>query len=423
MLSTKSTIISLLIIILIYLFIPWETVLQDRSRVIWQVPFFQRKFWHGYCDAPQPLVSGNLVVATGGYFWDDLVFIIAVDQLHGKELWRSGPFSKVLSPVVGEGIYFALLVNDGDGWGGHELAAFNINDGKKLWKMPHIQSFRFHSGKLYALQSANSRTGLYDLLELDQNKGVILHQVDELAVGPDYNLWSIDSGQFTFIDVQGRLQQHDLKSRRIRSSKSFGSRPESFLSKQNFSFFSTRAECSECTQRNFIVYDNISSAVILNLSFKDKVYISQAGTYVFFFGTIEERKGGKIRGGDLYAFDTISQKIAWKLHFDSALSPTILLEGQRLLLRGTNYAAALDILSGDLLWKTDLSFSMWTPLAGVVVDGRWFTSHDHSFYALDTNTGSIVWKFITSEHTDSPIYHDGVMYGGSDNCSLYALQN
>jgi outer membrane protein assembly factor BamB len=57
-------------------------------------------------------------------------------------------------------------------------------------------------------------------------------------------------------------------------------------------------------------------------------------------------------------------------------------------------------------------------------DGRiFFGSCDNNFYSLDASTGKLLWKFPTNGIIIPkwPIIHGDVMYFGSYDCNVYAL--
>ncbi|MBN1573328.1 MAG: PQQ-like beta-propeller repeat protein [Deltaproteobacteria bacterium] len=59
-----------------------------------------------------------------------------------------------------------------------------------------------------------------------------------------------------------------------------------------------------------------------------------------------------------------------------------------------------------------------------VADGVvYFGSRNKHLYAVDANTGEGKWKFMTVSNIDSsPAVVDGVVYFGSDDGYLYALE-
>lgn len=82
---------------------------------------------------------------------------------------------------------------------------------------------------------------------------------------------------------------------------------------------------------------------------------------------------------------------------------------------------ALDASTGAQKWRFETKNKVW---AGVATDGKntlYVASLDHNVYALDMN-GSLKWTFETQGAIAStPLYADGVLYFGSSDGKLYAV--
>jgi outer membrane protein assembly factor BamB len=82
---------------------------------------------------------------------------------------------------------------------------------------------------------------------------------------------------------------------------------------------------------------------------------------------------------------------------------------------------ALNADTGALLWKyTTDSYVRSSPAVanGVVYIG----STDDNVYALNASTGALLWKYATADSVvSSPAVANGVVYVGSDDGNLYAL--
>jgi outer membrane protein assembly factor BamB len=79
----------------------------------------------------------------------------------------------------------------------------------------------------------------------------------------------------------------------------------------------------------------------------------------------------------------------------------------------------LAVSNGSVLWQYPIAVSS-SPAAvnGVVYASSW----DDNLYALDANTGALLWKYSTTNHIySSPAVADGVVYVGSGDGNVYAL--
>jgi outer membrane protein assembly factor BamB len=85
-----------------------------------------------------------------------------------------------------------------------------------------------------------------------------------------------------------------------------------------------------------------------------------------------------------------------------------------------SYLYALDANTGTLLWKYLTGSYNSSPAVanGIVYIG----SYDSNVYALNGSSGALVWKYTTGNSVDSsPAVDKGVVYVGSDDGNLYAL--
>jgi len=90
-----------------------------------------------------------------------------------------------------------------------------------------------------------------------------------------------------------------------------------------------------------------------------------------------------------------------------------------------NILYALDAQTGAILWNQTINISLSSP--AIAEDTLYIGSEDNHLYALDAKTGAQKWKFSVRESempggvVSSPAYADGVIYFGDLNGNLYAL--
>jgi outer membrane protein assembly factor BamB len=86
------------------------------------------------------------------------------------------------------------------------------------------------------------------------------------------------------------------------------------------------------------------------------------------------------------------------------------------------YACALDALNGSLKWTRELFVSA-TNNSPAVADGIVYVGCcDHTFYALDAETGTTIWTYDTgSSDGSAPTVAGGIVYVGSSPRGVFAL--
>lgn len=77
--------------------------------------------------------------------------------------------------------------------------------------------------------------------------------------------------------------------------------------------------------------------------------------------------------------------------------------------------------NGQLIWKLNIENGA-EPSATLINDRLFIGASDGQFYAIDANTGKVLWTFPTRIETLSePLLHEGVLYIMTGNNTLYAL--
>ncbi len=142
--------------------------------------------------------------------------------------------------------------------------------------------------------------------------------------------------------------------------------------------------------------------------------------------------------GNLYALSASSGEVVWKLAAGGIVRSTPALDGGRVFISSDDgFAYAVDATTGAQAWatdignvtavrdvsgKTDPSFD-YLQSSPVIADNRLYVgSADGNVYALDSDTGEVVWKFATGALVRAtPAVADGVVYIGSWSGVFYAL--
>jgi outer membrane protein assembly factor BamB len=132
---------------------------------------------------------------------------------------------------------------------------------------------------------------------------------------------------------------------------------------------------------------------------------------VVYFGT---------EGGEFYALDARGGLLLWEITLggDEVFPAPAVLDGI-VYVSSEDGLLALDAATGTTLWKDDIG-GIDSP---TVVDGVvYVASGDNTVYAVNANTGSLLWKFATGSFLNSsPAVANGVVYVGSADYNVYAL--
>jgi outer membrane protein assembly factor BamB len=113
----------------------------------------------------------------------------------------------------------------------------------------------------------------------------------------------------------------------------------------------------------------------------------------------------------------------WKVEYGGSISGNIRIHNDVAYFSSTNHLAyAIDLNTGKLIWKFK-TFGTIIEGAILVNDNiAYFGSFDKNMYAVSADEGKLVWKYKTGDKiAGAAAYSDGLIYfGGKDNF-LYAL--
>jgi outer membrane protein assembly factor BamB len=136
----------------------------------------------------------------------------------------------------------------------------------------------------------------------------------------------------------------------------------------------------------------------------------------------------------LYALEATNGRELWAYRTGGAItaSPTIW-NGNVYVSSMDGKVHAIDASSGKLVWATKICENLWVydlPTISIpmwsspnIVDGKLYVgSADGALYALNAETGSIIWRKQTGGSvTESPVVVNGAVYFGSNDGFVYAL--
>ena len=116
--------------------------------------------------------------------------------------------------------------------------------------------------------------------------------------------------------------------------------------------------------------------------------------------------------GVLYAVETETGKEVWSVEGFGQLESTGAIAGDTIVTAGYNQQVkALDRITGDKRWTFRTEYGVQG--APLIVDDRVYIATDRRVYALDLETGQSIWKVSTGTedaYMGAPAYEDGVIY-------------
>lgn len=127
--------------------------------------------------------------------------------------------------------------------------------------------------------------------------------------------------------------------------------------------------------------------------------------------------------GVLFAIDIDSHELRWQLQTKTEnYSPPAVSDDGILIwgsLDGAVYGASA--ATGEILWSFPTDDIVFTA-AAIAGDTVYLGGNDKNLYALDYQTGLLRWQFRAASGVSSPAIDNGVVYVGTVDGALYALQ-
>jgi eukaryotic-like serine/threonine-protein kinase len=116
--------------------------------------------------------------------------------------------------------------------------------------------------------------------------------------------------------------------------------------------------------------------------------------------------------GVLYAVDAETGEQLWSEDGFGQLEATGAIAGDMIITAGYNQTVkALDRITGDERWSYTTGYGVQG--APLIVDDRVYIATDHEVYALDLESGGLIWKVPTGTegaYMGAPAYENGVIY-------------
>jgi outer membrane protein assembly factor BamB len=359
-----------------------------------------RKLWEKSGEDLEGYEGTILAVRDDKVVYQAAGSLICLDRLTGKEIWRK-PFESTLSKrtlklaggsptlvMTSEAVYCADV---------GVLRAFTLKDGRELWKKTSDVRFGYHSSPdLFVANGAiwvqNSQDG-YDL-----RTGAAIQSRGQSRTGPMGH---------------DRCYRNKATLRFLVESKSGGADFSTFGNSDSLSHPWVRGTCSlGILPCNGLLYASphacsCSNETVLNgfwsLTSQDRFMASEGG---------EPASEKQLEKGPAYGLasqhDPDAKDNPWPTYRQNTAR-----EG-----------AGKTDLSADLrrVWKVRLSGK---PTPPVIADGKVLLAAEdtHVLYALDDDSGRILWTFTAGGRIDTPpTYHKGLLLFGSRDGWVYCVR-
>lgn len=336
---------------------------------------------------------------------------------------------RTASPISVNGIVY---LGSGEG-SDRTFYALNATDGSLVWSAPTIgevtSSAAYHDGKVYVSDNG------FRIYAFDANNGNIIWQRGfSLDGNGRFNSPLIGDGKL-FISQTTTSSGGILRALNPSTGELYWSRAFPFaanlFSSPSFAEVNINGvitpivyQCHSNNNGGFGFLDAINANtgnIIWSTQVNCRFSSPAISNNIVYIGS---------DGGVLYALDSATGGIIWTSNsiISSSIDSTPAIDNNTVYVGGqSGFMYALDAQTGELKWKTYIGpiTSSAAIANGIIYVG---TIVNFGLYALDTNTGNVLWSYTTPKKiTASPIISNGYVFVSADradgiiNGPLYAF--
>jgi outer membrane protein assembly factor BamB len=122
-------------------------------------------------------------------------------------------------------------------------------------------------------------------------------------------------------------------------------------------------------------------------------------------------------------FLALPLQLAWQITVGPGMSRPVVADGRAYMVDGSGKTLAVDVLSGEIVWESQIASLEWEDTGLAYDDGSLFlASYDGTVYALDAKNGQVLWNYSTnSQINSSPVVFMTTVFVGTWHGQLLAL--
>lgn len=383
--------------------------------------------WSGYGGSTTPVDAGEYIIYTGGYFWQNQVYMYVVNKKTGKLVWKNDDSTYQFKIAKDKVVISTRESIHRKGPGKSRLSkiiCYELDSGKKLWEQkvsisgnePNIiaaQTFVYVWIPGKELTCLDLKTGSIEWRRFKNLENTRMANATVTADGDKLYLAEPDKVVILIDGTKGKFEKaYSIKGL---APKSYF--PKLQLTEDNLFLFGSTGFLTIIDLKNNNISLNRPMGII-------KERISLENGKLYYTKRTNKNRHDEDEEYSLCCFDLDNRKSIWskKLaegHFSACLLGNDLLYlGDR---KTDENFFAINKETGKLTWEKKIG-----PISGdpVYKDGIVYVCGKEYFFALDSKSGNEVWKMKPKQYvpTASPlITNDSIYFVGKD-AYLYSFE-
>lgn len=424
--------------LLILAFVLWSAwnYTSNAQNVLWAFRPPRYTFWTGYGRSSAPQIHGNTIYYSGGYQWENQVYLYAIEKNSGKCFWKS-KFPVDNWVYVNDMIIATSMETNHrqcdktkEHW---KIVAIDPSSGKILWE--HQIPMVFDD-----LRWLGSKTNLFFTFGISRDESLVC------ALDPNSGkeIWrrtfprmmerekrtkffdcKLNDDIISIKTPDGNILTIDSTTGNNTLKKSASDRFSTY--DQTFSF-NGASYFTDIDQKGYLTANCESK--------KESLFSLQTGIptcpftivgNLLVFGTVIPNRQVKQKECYITAIDLENKNVRWKFKTRAPVdSMPLIVDG--IIYVGLNFPDprfyALDLLTGKKRWQIDCGPLMGANVEPILNNGVLYINGWKKVSAVECKTGKILWTFEPDSNNPcgSPVLDNGILYVSAEDGNLYALK-